>query len=82
MTHRGPFQPLPFCDSVMSGQVKTEEVRGESSFHISDPWQSIRKQGQECPAEVFLWDVQVHRSLSSNILCETGKVERGRETVF
>jgi len=24
MTHRGPFQPLPFCDSVTGGSQKKE----------------------------------------------------------
>ena len=27
MTHRGPFQPLPFCDSVI--WLSDESVRGE-----------------------------------------------------
>jgi len=24
MTHRGPFQPLPFCDSIFPDQTKAE----------------------------------------------------------
>jgi len=25
MIHRGPFQPLPFCDSVITGVTKQEQ---------------------------------------------------------
>ena len=31
MTHRGPFQPLPFCDSVIDASVPAEK-----SYNLSE----------------------------------------------
>jgi len=34
MTHRGPFQPLPFCDSVRKAAWKTVHSRDSSSSDL------------------------------------------------
>jgi len=32
MTHRGPFQPLPFCDSVKITKKKISFAKNEGGF--------------------------------------------------
>jgi len=36
MTHRGPFPPLPFCDSVMTGTVY--EGAGDMFVYVASLW--------------------------------------------
>jgi len=35
MTHRGPFQPLPFCDSVISTQGTQEQSPTRSQWRLT-----------------------------------------------
>jgi len=34
MTHRGPFQPLPFCDSVKREDAMYDPTRGNNLYII------------------------------------------------
>jgi len=46
MTHTGPFQPLPFCDSVNSGVWGVAEVMGTPGSHTGLQGQAeCRKEG-------------------------------------
>jgi len=45
MTHRGPFQPLTFCDSVITKKAAAGRIRKQSAFsvHLPSSPESIRQ---------------------------------------
>jgi len=50
MTHRGPFQPLPFCDSVITFFSSTRfEVTSRMSCSIFFPGMEVRLTGLQFP---------------------------------
>ena len=45
MTHRGPFQPRPFCDSVICDSVTSAGAGGQTGIVISGSAQALRSSG-------------------------------------
>jgi len=62
MTHRGPFQPLLFCDSVIllivsSSQAKAQILRpiGKSSFYLKKNKPKNNNQNQTSLTILCVW---------------------------
>jgi len=43
MTHRGPFQPLRFCDSVISKEIMTKHLRQTAQDLSTEPYLIMSK---------------------------------------
>ena len=54
MTHRGPFQPLPFCDSVIPFllPMAAEETESECFHQLLDPQRKTVILTKQSPNEI------------------------------
>jgi len=54
MTHRGPFQPLPFCDSVIMGYFNFPGISWEYSTAVmSRSWELLEFVGENFLSQVL-----------------------------
>jgi len=69
MTHRGPFQPRPFCDSVTIWEQKEQEIRyGVFCYHISSSGSTL--------AAVWRASFWILITLVKLLPCATGSEKR------
>jgi len=69
MTHRGPFQPLPFCDSEVSGHEQHSGLCPRESSTRQSFWSRDKPETHPCLAETC--SDQLLSTLPSIDLCPT-----------
>jgi len=54
MTHRGPFQPLPFCDTVKQMKFRLNMRKNFFPLRVMEHWNRLPREIVESPSlEIF-----------------------------